>query len=156
MEVWPRVLSADTVRNIPIHNISQRSGRIYGVVVGERIKWKGKRWWPQGEVKWSEVKSLSRVQLLATPWTAGYQAPPSMGFSRQEYWSGLPLPSSGELPGHKVRCLLLRVFRRWGDNNKIWILVQGGDGWGREDKIMEEKRTRKREVGHCVQGAEIT
>ena len=40
-----------------------------------------------------QVKSLSRVQLLATPWTAAYQAPPSMGFSRQEYWSGVPLPS---------------------------------------------------------------
>ena len=39
------------------------------------------------------MKSLSRVRLLATPWTAAYQAPPSMGFSRQEYWSGLPLPS---------------------------------------------------------------
>ena len=44
-------------------------------------KWKGK------------VKSLSGVWLLATPWTADYQAPPSMGFSRQEYWSGVPLPS---------------------------------------------------------------
>ena len=44
--------------------------------------------------KWQvKVKSLSRVQLLATPWTAAYQAPPSMGFSRQEYWSGVPLPS---------------------------------------------------------------
>ena len=40
-----------------------------------------------------KVKSLSRVQLFATPWTAAHQAPPSMGFSRQEYWSGLPLPS---------------------------------------------------------------
>ena len=40
-----------------------------------------------------KVKSLSRVQLLATPWTAAYQAPPSMGFSRQEYWSGVPLTS---------------------------------------------------------------
>ena len=40
-----------------------------------------------------KVKSLSRVRLLATPWTAAYQAPPSMGFARQEYWSGLPLPS---------------------------------------------------------------
>ena len=38
-------------------------------------------------------KSLSRVQLVVTPWTAAYQAPPSMGFSRQEYWSGLTLPS---------------------------------------------------------------
>ena len=40
-----------------------------------------------------KAKSLSHVQLLATPWTAAYQAPPSMRFSRQEYWSGLPLPS---------------------------------------------------------------
>ena len=38
-------------------------------------------------------KSFSRIQLLATPWTAAYQAPLSMGFARQEYWSGLPLPS---------------------------------------------------------------
>ena len=44
--------------------------------------------------KWKvKVKSLSCVRLLATPWTAAYQAPPSMGFSRQEYWSGVPLPS---------------------------------------------------------------
>ena len=40
-----------------------------------------------------KVRSLSHVQLFATPWTAAYQAPLSMGFSRQEYWSGLPLPS---------------------------------------------------------------
>ena len=39
------------------------------------------------------MKSLSHVRLLATPWTAAYQPPPSMGFSRQEYWSGVPLPS---------------------------------------------------------------
>ena len=44
--------------------------------------------------KWKvKVKSLSRVRLLATPWTAAYQAPPSMGFSRLEYWSRVPLPS---------------------------------------------------------------
>ena len=44
--------------------------------------------------KWKvKVKSLSRVRLLATPWTAAHQDPPSMGFSRQEYWSGVPLPS---------------------------------------------------------------
>ena len=40
-----------------------------------------------------KVKSLSHVRLFATPWTAAHQAPPSMAFSRQEYWSGLPLPS---------------------------------------------------------------
>ena len=44
--------------------------------------------------KWKvKVKSLCRARLLATPWTAALQAPPSMGFSRQEYWSGVPLPS---------------------------------------------------------------
>ena len=45
------------------------------------------------------VKPLSRVRLFATPWTGAYQASPSMGFSRQEYWSGLPFPSPGNLPG---------------------------------------------------------
>ena len=45
-----------------------------------------------------KVKSLSCVWLFATPWTVAYQAPPSMGFSRQEYWSELPLPSPGDLP----------------------------------------------------------
>ena len=46
-----------------------------------------------------QVKSLSRAQLLVTPWTAAHQAPSSMGFSRQEYWSGVPLPSL-------MKCLL--------------------------------------------------
>ena len=51
--------------------------------------------------KWKvKVKSLSRVGLLATPWTAAYQAPPSLGFSRQEYWSGVSLPSLMETLGY--------------------------------------------------------
>ena len=45
-----------------------------------------------------KVKSLSHVQLFATPWTVAHQAPPSMDSSRQEYWSGLPFPSPGDLP----------------------------------------------------------
>ena len=45
-----------------------------------------------------KVTSLSRVRLFATPWTVAYQAPLSMGFSRQGYWSGLPFPSPGDLP----------------------------------------------------------
>ena len=44
------------------------------------------------------MKSLSRVRLFATPWTVACQGPLSMGFSRQEYWSGLPFPSPGDLP----------------------------------------------------------
>ena len=51
-------------------------------------------------MKW--VKSLSRVRLFATPWTVAYQAPPTMGFSRQEYWSGLPFPSPGDLPNSGI------------------------------------------------------
>ena len=45
-----------------------------------------------------KVKSLGRVRLFATPWTIAYQAPQSLEFSRQEYWSGLPFPSPGDLP----------------------------------------------------------
>ena len=47
---------------------------------------------------WKWKWKWSRVRLFATPWTAAYHAPPSMGFSRQEYWSGLPFPSPGDLP----------------------------------------------------------
>ena len=55
--------------------------------------------WPCHKLllKW-KVKSLSRVRLFGTPWTVAYQAPPSIGFSRQEHSSGLPFPSLGDLP----------------------------------------------------------
>ena len=58
-----------------------------------------------------KVKSLSRVQLFATPWTVAYQAPPPMEFSRQEYWSGLPSPSPGDLldPGIGPRSPILEA-----------------------------------------------
>ena len=49
------------------------------------------------KMNWSEVQSLSRVRLFAIPWTVAYQDPPSVGFSRQEYWRGLPFPSPGDL-----------------------------------------------------------
>ena len=45
-----------------------------------------------------QMKSLSRVRLFGAPWTVAYQAPPSMGFSKQGYWSRLPFPSPGDLP----------------------------------------------------------
>ena len=65
--------------------------------------------------KWKvKVKSLSRVRLLATPWTAAYQTLPSMGFSRQEYWSGLQLPSPGRktkgLQTEKIGCKCQTCF----------------------------------------------
>ena len=61
-------------RNLPLHQIPR--GKVGALNTGL-----------------SEVKSLSRVRLFATPWTIAYQAPPSMRFSRQECWSGLPFPS---------------------------------------------------------------
>ena len=51
-----------------------------------------------GESEKVKVTSLSRVRLFVTPWTVAHQAPPSVEFSRQEYWSGLPFPSPGDLP----------------------------------------------------------
>ena len=67
--------------------------------------------------KWKvKVKALSRVRLLATPRTAAYQAPPSMGFSRQEYWSGVPLPSLTCQKGYHQkdykRQILVRIWRK--------------------------------------------
>ena len=58
-----------------------------------------------------KVKSLSHVRLFAIPWTVAHQAPLSMGFSRQEYWSGLPSPSPGDLPdpGIEPRSLALQA-----------------------------------------------
>ena len=65
--------------------------------------------------KWNvKVKSLSCVQLLAIPWTAASQAPLSMGFSRQEYWSGVPLPSPSTslvCPNFKLKILFTLNFR---------------------------------------------
>ena len=65
--------------------------------------------------KWKvKVKLLSRVRPSATPWTAAYQAPPSMGFSRQEYWSGVPLPSPRDLLGGSI-CWFsqVEIAREW-------------------------------------------
>ena len=67
-----------------------------------------------------KVKLLSHVQLLVTPWTAAYQAPPSMGFPRQEYWSGVPLPSPNKptanilLNGEKMKACPLRSGTKQG------------------------------------------
>ena len=65
-----------------------------------------------------KVKSLSRVRLFTTPWTAAHQAPPSVGFSRQECWSGVPLPSPG---GHATGplqqiCIMSNILKPWETN----------------------------------------
>ena len=84
-----------------------------------------------------KVKSLSHVPLLATPWTAAHQAPPSMGFSRQEYWNGVPLPSPikglGEIkknsfhfPKMKIKAPLFCVLS----------IIQDNSGWFRFPKAQ--------------------
>ena len=70
---------------------------IHGILQARILEWVAFPF-SRSSQKWSEVNLLSHVQLFTTPWTAASQAPPSMGFSRQEYWSGLPFPSPGDLP----------------------------------------------------------
>ena len=67
---------------------------VHGILQARTLEWVAISF--SNAWKWKvKVKSLSRVWLLATPWTADYQAPPSVGFSGQQYWSGVPLPSPG-------------------------------------------------------------
>ena len=82
--------SCPTLRN-PIDG-SPPDSSVPGILPARTLEWVAISF--SNAWKWkAKVKLLSHVQLLATPWTAAYQAPPSMGFSRQEYWSGVPLPS---------------------------------------------------------------
>ena len=80
-----------------------------------------------------KVKSLSRVRLCATPWTVAHQAPPSMGFSRQEYWSGVPLP----FPPNCVYVSLIIIL----SYPKSWLIGKDSDAgsdWGQEEKGLTE------------------
>ena len=82
--------------------------------------------------KWNvKVKSLSRVWLFAAPWTAVHQAPPSMGFSRQERWSGVPSPS---LPSSAACCLSV-TLSKWLYLSDLWnegdnTIISDGLLWG--------------------------
>ena len=99
--------------------------------------------------KWKvKVKLLSRVQLPATPWTAAYQAPPSMGFSRQEYWSGVPLPSpstalesmlSRNYCSHPFRSVKLII---WLVKDKFRKLLLDEKKQGRGREIWQNYRNR--------------
>ena len=84
--------------------------------------------------KWKvKVKSLSRVRLCATPWTAAYQALPSMGFSRLEYWSGVPLPSLVNLLASiKINRTLIRVkhYQIWWFILATWEVIQARGNLG--------------------------
>ena len=93
---WQRTLAAKSLQSCPTLcdpiGGSPLGSSVSGILQARILDWVvisfSNAW------KWSaKMKSLSRARLLATPWTAVYQAPPSMGFSRQDYWSGVPLPS---------------------------------------------------------------
>ena len=84
---------------------SQPGSPIPGILQARTLEWVAISF--SNAWKWKvKVKLLSHVRLLATPWTAAHQVPPSMGFSRQEYWSGVPLPS----PDISMRLGLLFSF----------------------------------------------
>ena len=86
-------ISSSAVPSPPVLNFSHHQDLFQWVAL--HIRW-SKYWTPSFSISPSnecEVKSLNHVRLFATPWTVAYQTPPSMEFSSQEYWSGLPLPS---------------------------------------------------------------
>ena len=90
----------------------------------------------------SSVQLLSCVRLFATPWTAACEAPPSMGFSRQEYWSGLPLPSPELLVVHISRSLLIDHHYRdtWRHALGKCLKIPGHqDSWRMERRDMQKR-----------------
>ena len=93
---WQHAAAAKSLQSCPTL-CNPRDGSLPGSHVPGILQPRTRQWVAisfSNAWKWKvKVKSLSRVRLFATPWTAAYQAPPSMGFSRQEYWSGVPLPS---------------------------------------------------------------
>ena len=88
-----------------------------GILQARTLEWVAMSFSNAGKWK-AKVKSLSRVWLLATPWTEAYQAPLSMGFSRQMYWSGLPLPSPIEV----TSSVLIKRPESSTNNLKWWQL----------------------------------
>ena len=94
----------------PIHG-SPAGSTVPGILQARTLEWVAISF--SNAWKWKvKVKSLSSVRLFATPWTAAYQASLSMGFSRQEYWSGVPLPSP-LVTGKRWSTFLSLVFLFW-------------------------------------------
>ena len=109
---------------------SPPSSPIPGILEARTLEWvaiSSNTW------KWKvKVKLLSHIWFLVTPWTAAHQAPPSMGFSRQEYWSGVPLPSQGyvsqvksqdTVPEMLGECAISSVLSRCSKDLKLWTSV---------------------------------
>ena len=96
LEEWGCAAAAKSLQSCPTlcdpRDRSPPGSPIPGILQARTLEWVAISF--SNAWKWKvKVKSLSHVRLCATPWTAAYQAPLSMGFSRQEYWSGVPLPS---------------------------------------------------------------
>ena len=102
--------------------------------------------------KWKvKAKSLSHVWLLGTPWTVAYQAPPSMGFSRQEYWSGVPLPSPKIWCRQRNKTLkkYIGISSNWEikESHQVWADTQEKEWtsqhpWGRTVAILNIESCR--------------
>ena len=96
IKIWAAAAAAKSLQSCPIL-CDPIDGSPPGSAITEILQARTPEWVAisfSNARRWKvKVKSLSRVRLFVTPWTEAYQAPPSMGFSRQEYWSGVPLPS---------------------------------------------------------------
>ena len=112
------------------HRRSPLGSAVPGILQARTLEWVAISF--SNAWKWKvKVKSLSRVRLLATPWTAAYQAPPSMGFSRQEYWRWVPLPSPRHIrrwhnvPGSSwipPTLDLQLANKKWNLKTSVWTL----------------------------------
>ena len=90
--IYAAAAAAKSLQSCATRDGSPPGSPIPGILQARTLEWVAISF--SNAWKWKvKVKLLSRVRLLATPWTAAYQAPPSMGFSRQDYWTGVPLSS---------------------------------------------------------------
>ena len=125
-----------------------------------------------GEVKWSEV--AQSCPTLCDPWTVAHQSPPSMGFSRQEYWSGLPFPSPGDLPDPGIKPINPKENQSWifigradaeaedlilwSPDEKSWVIRKNPDARKDWRRRQEEKGTTEDEMAgwhHRLNGHEF-
>ena len=103
---------------------------IHGILQARTLEWVAIAF--SNAWKWKvKVKSLSRIRLLATPWTAAYQAPPSMGFSGQQYWSGVPLLAlkkawklKWQMPLYELTPLMTNSPESWQNwTKRVWFVT---------------------------------
>ena len=114
-----------------------------------RSKWLACLRWERWYSYWSEVTLLSHVWLFVTPWTVAYQVPPSIGFSRQKYWSGLPFPSPGELPNPGIEPGLPHCRQML-----YHLSHQGSLLVGKGLDLMNAWRTVDKGLWHCTGGSD--